>query len=445
MVSRPNLDEGLREGELIAEKYRLVTLLGEGGMGVVWAAEHVVTRRKVALKFLHARPRRSRKGEDPHADHARQRALREARASVAVAVEDARVVPIDDVLEHQGEAVLVMERLEGETLRQRLERDKKLPFATARPYLVALAEAIESAHRRGVVHRDLKPDNVFLLDRATAEVPLKVLDFGIAKLVAGALENDETPLTTTGAMMGTPMYMSPEQGFGESDVDERSDAWSFGVVAFEVLSGARPIRGENLGQVLKSIAQGERPKLRDAHTDTPDLVCTAVDALLVSDRERRGDLSQFLRAIAAATEASGPTNERATPAVSMVPLVSRRVGARPFAFALPWAALLVLLGLGGAAFVSRGRPGPSSAVAPSEPPLSVSTSVSPRGAETASMPPVEPVTSAVAPGLRSSTQAKNGPLPPTKSTTTLASASPVPSAPAKDDRGPGGTVVTPPF
>ena len=244
MVSPIRLDDGLREGTVIAEKYRLVSLLGEGGMGVVWAAEHVVTKRKVALKLLRPRVRTGRgRAKD---ERVRERALREARASVAVG--DPRVLPIDDVLEHAGEAVLVMERLVGETLRVRMDRVPKLPYADARPLLVALAEAMCAAHEKGVVHRDLKPDNVFLLAKPSAEVPLKVLDFGIAKLTAEVLDDLDTPLTTTGAMLGTPVYMSPEQGFGESDIDARSDAWSFGVLAYEMLAGRAPFNGPSLGE-----------------------------------------------------------------------------------------------------------------------------------------------------------------------------------------------------
>ena len=138
----------------------------------------------------------------------RERALREARASVAV--EDPRVLPIDDVLEHEGRTVLVMARLHGETLRARLDRETKIPAVDALPLLVDLAGAIAAAHAKGVVHRDLKPDNVFLLTTPVEGSVVRLLDLGIAKLAKDVLGDDmDTPLTTTGAMLGTPYYMSP--------------------------------------------------------------------------------------------------------------------------------------------------------------------------------------------------------------------------------------------
>lgn len=428
VVSNFGLVEGLHVGELIAGKYRLVTPLGEGGMGIVWAAEHEVTKRKVALKFLRAKGR-ARGAHD--AALARERALREARASVAV--DDVRVLPIDDVVEHDAEAVLVMDRLEGETLRQRIARDGKLPFSVARPFLVAIAEAMVAAHTKGVVHRDLKPDNVFLLARPTAEVPLKILDFGIAKLAAEVLgEGNEAPLTATGAMLGTPVYMSPEQGFGESDVDARSDAWSFGVIAYELLAGERPVRGDNLGQVLKAIAQGSRPKLEDARTDAPRAVCHAVDALLLSDREVRGTLAQFLDALAQ------PEHALAT-----VPEARGSVASKPARKV--WTSLggilaLAAVGAGaaGAVLLRRASSSPSSVeqttsvTAPTLPPVLPSGPATP----SSSAPRLEelPVpTSSAHPSIHA--------VPLSKPVPSMPSA----SAPKVDDRGAGGVVVKPPF
>jgi len=428
VVSNFGLVEGLHVGELIAGKYRLVTPLGEGGMGIVWAAEHEVTKRKVALKFLRSkgRPRGAR-----DAALARERALREARASVAV--DDGRVLPIDDVVEHDAEAVLVMERLEGETLRQRIARDGKLPFSVARPFLVAIAEAMAAAHAKGVVHRDLKPDNVFLLARPTAEVPLKILDFGIAKLAAEVLgEGNEAPLTATGAMLGTPVYMSPEQGFGESDVDARSDAWSFGVIAYELLAGERPVRGDNLGQVLKSIAQGSRPKLEDARTDAPRAVCHAVDALLLSDREVRGTLAQFLDALAQPDHASATVPQTRA---SVAPKPARKAWAR-----LAGILALAAVGAGAASAVVMGRASVSlssvaattSVTAPTPVPLVLASSPA---TPSSSAPRLE------VPAPTSSAHPSIHAVPLSKPVPSMPSA----SAPKVDDRGAGGVVVKPPF
>ncbi len=464
MVSPIRLDDGLCEGTVIAEKYRLVSLLGEGGMGVVWAAEHLVTKRKVALKLLRPRVRTGRgRAKD---ERVRERALREARASVAVG--DPRVLPIDDVLEHAGEAVLVMERLVGETLRVRMDRAPKLPYAEARPLLVALAEAMCAAHEKGVVHRDLKPDNVFLLAKPSAEVPLKVLDFGIAKLTAEVLDDLDTPLTTTGAMLGTPVYMSPEQGFGESDIDARSDAWSFGVLAYEMLAGTRPVRGDNLGQVLKAIAQGSRPSL-EGHTDAPPAVCRAIDALLVSDRDKRGDLGNFLAAAAARTHAepaasivAGAGRTLAAVAIDpaertsghdLAPPASRASRARRSR-----APLLAGLGLAGAVvavaafvvFVPRAAAPPPPAVVAAHDPSLASV---PSASQSASASPVTP-SPRVTPSASGVAGAKTAPRPDgSMHSAPKPNGSPVASAPtigpamgaSASTRGAGGVVVNPPF
>lgn len=439
---------------MISGKYRLGPLLGEGGMGVVYAATHLVTGKDVALKLL--RPGRRVKTE-ADAARARERALREARASVAV--RDPRVLGIDDVLDHDDALVLVMERLHGETLRARLDREKKLPYAVARPLLVELAEAVLAAHEAHVVHRDLKPDNVFLLaspKSASGPCEVRVLDFGIAKWMAD--DDPEAPspppLTTTGAMLGTPMYMSPEQAFGERDVDTRADAWAFGVVAFEVLAGERPVTGDNLGQVLKAIATGTRPPLAERDTDAPVHVCHAVDRLLVSDRDARGTLAEVLTAL----RGDEPRREESQEgplvrAVSVAP-PGRRTSASSEARPKKWlsaaaVALVALVATGGLlVFAARPVvPPPGSVVSASEPPRTLSPTA-PRPVE----PPVAPSTSVSSAGASPSATATTVPSgrPPASSSPKLAStakASPAsgPSTGPVDTRGAGGTVVAPPF
>lgn len=453
--------ERVSEGTVIAGKYRLGPLLGEGGMGVVYAATHLVTGKDVALKLL--RPGRRVKTE-ADASRARERALREARASVAV--RDSRVLGIDDVLDHDDALVLVMDRLHGETLRARLDRESKLPYAVARPLLVELAEAVLAAHAAHVVHRDLKPDNVFLLaspksTNDTCEV--RVLDFGIAKWMAD--DDPEAPstpaLTTTGAMLGTPMYMSPEQAFGERDVDARADAWAFGVLAFEALAGERPVTGENLGQVLKAIATGTRPPLAERGTDAPPLVCLAVDRLLVSDRDARGTLAELLSALRSdePVRDDRPVSEGPlVGAVSVAPpgLATSRVEPstsfeeRPKKWLAAGAAGLGVLTFAVVSFVFAARPSatpPASVGSAAEPPRATATTA-PRPA----LPPVAPSASVPAPGSGPSatvTLAPSGRLPPSSSpkvaSTIKAAPAAGPSAGPTDTRGAGGTVVAPPF
>jgi serine/threonine-protein kinase len=247
-------------------------------------------------------------------------------------------------------------------------------------------------------------------------------------------------------MLGTPYYMSPEQGFGEADLDSRSDAWSFGVLAYEVLAGVRPVRGENLGQVLKSISQGARPPLEGATEGVPPAVCHAIDALLVSDRESRGSLASFVEACAAPRDL-GPSQEDVPRAPRRsAGLVKRRpavlVAAAALALVVGSSGLVVArLGAGASAVPVRAEPSGSTAVAtkppdaipaavPSAPPVSVSSS--------------SPTAQVHVPPADASPPPRASAPPPTKP---VSSPSPAPpSVPTGSvGRGAGGVVVTPPF
>src|SRR6185295_14086214 len=188
----------LAPGTVVAGRYRLDRVLGQGGMGVVWAATHTITRRGVAMKFLkgpaHARP------------EMRQRFLREARA--ASAVKHPSVVEVHDVFELDDETpVMVMDLLSGETLAQRIETLGKLSLDELATILLPVVSAVGTAHARGIVHRDLKPENIFLSVNDEGKTEIKVLDFGIAKL--SNADSDvlvQSQLTGTGSMLGTPFY-----------------------------------------------------------------------------------------------------------------------------------------------------------------------------------------------------------------------------------------------
>jgi len=245
--SRDPLTATLAPGLVIAGRFRLEKRLGEGGMGVVWSAVHVVTRKPVALKFLTAAGRDSK--------HAVQRFLREARA--ACAVRHPSVVEVHDVLELEGGApVMVMELLAGETLADRLQRERVMSLPDIARIMVHVCSAIGCAHALGIVHRDLKPENIFLAISPSGQ-EVKVLDFGIAKLTAS--EGDAAhsgAITGTGAILGTPYYMAPEQLFGEKDIDHRADIWALGIIFYEALTGQRPTQGQNVGQIYKIVVTG---------------------------------------------------------------------------------------------------------------------------------------------------------------------------------------------
>ena len=276
---------------MVGRRYRLERELTRGGMGVVWVATHLVTKRRVAIKLLRAG------GHDDTASRARL--LREARASCAV--DHPSVLPVLDVIDAEGAPALVMELLEGESLRGRLERKGALAASEACAILAPVAAALAAAHAARIVHRDIKPENIFLVASPGREPTVKVLDFGIAKIVA--TEEATTNLTETGAMLGTPYYMAPEQAFGERDVGPAADAWALGIVLYECLSGARPTQAENLGQVIKRITQDPMMPVEQAVPNVPAELASLVGRLLQRDAAAREvDMANAAKVLAACAE-----------------------------------------------------------------------------------------------------------------------------------------------
>jgi serine/threonine-protein kinase len=235
------------EGKVLAGRYRLTTKLGQGGMGSVWRAEHLALGSQLAIKLI-----------DPAIAQTAEAAARFKReAQSAADLRSAHVVQIIDYGVDEGIPFIAMELLDGESLGARLEQVHHLPPAKVASVLSQVARALARAHQAGVVHRDLKPDNIFLVREADDDI-VKVLDFGIAKKL-GSLSTTSGIKTGTGAMLGTPYYMSPEQALGRTSVDHRSDIWSLGIIAFECLTGVRPFENETLGGLLMAICNEPLP------------------------------------------------------------------------------------------------------------------------------------------------------------------------------------------
>jgi serine/threonine protein kinase len=232
------MESGFSPGYILAHKYRLVACIGVGGMGEVWRALHLTLNAHVAIKFIHTHLNA--------ATDASGRFMREAQA--AAALRSPHVVQILDYGVDGTLAYMVMELLEGESLAARLQRPLVQPAELAR-IMTHVARALSKAHEAGIVHRDLKPDNIFLTN-AHDELIAKVLDFGIAKFKTGVAVDAST---RTGAVLGTPYYMSPEQAEGNRHVDHRTDIWAMGVIAFECLTGQRPFDSEAFGHLLLKI------------------------------------------------------------------------------------------------------------------------------------------------------------------------------------------------
>jgi eukaryotic-like serine/threonine-protein kinase len=282
------------KGDLIGGRYQLQARLGEGGMGSVWEATHTITRGRHALKFL--------RGHHGHRDDLRQRFVREARA--ASMVRHPNVVEVRDLFElEDGTLVMVMELLEGCTLGERMRQARQLSLPEITSYLVPAVSAVGTAHALGIVHRDLKPENIFLAGSAHAP-DVRVLDFGIAKLVE---PEASAGITRTGALLGTPCYMSPEQALGEGTADHRVDIWSFGVILYEALAGARPVEGENLGQLLRRLAHDGITPIEVIVPELPKDVTDLVGRMLSQDCEDRpGDLGQVMAVLERHTSVRAP-------------------------------------------------------------------------------------------------------------------------------------------
>lgn len=233
------------EGSILSGRYRLVSRLGRGGMGAVWRAEHLGLSSHVAIKLIDE--------EIVKSEEMLARFKREAQAAASLRMTN--VVQILDYGVDGQTPYIAMELLEGETLSTRLERQSALVPEEAASILSQVGRALARAHEHGIVHRDLKPDNIFLVQDGDQEIA-KVLDFGVAKTsgTERALHN-----TSTGALLGTPYYMSPEQATARGDVDSLTDVWALGVVAFESLVGRRPFDGPSIGAIVVSICSEPLP------------------------------------------------------------------------------------------------------------------------------------------------------------------------------------------
>jgi serine/threonine-protein kinase len=262
-------------GAVVAGKYRLEALLGVGGMGAVYRARHLLMDNTVALKWL--RPDLAQNRE------ARERLLREAQ-SVA-RIRHPNVVQVFDVDTHDGMPFMVMEHLEGETFGDLLEQNQ-LTTKRVIELLIGALHGLSAAHELGIVHRDVKPENIFIMKtRQHPDGIAKLLDFGVSKI--DKLDPHSARLTQTGSAVGTPLYMSIEQLTQTSDVDRRADIYAFGVVLYHALSGVLPFDGETFAGVVLSIGTTQPRSLKQLRPELPSSLDRVVMKAMARRREDR--------------------------------------------------------------------------------------------------------------------------------------------------------------
>jgi serine/threonine-protein kinase len=340
-------------GEVVADKYRVERLIGEGGMGVVVAARHLQLDTIVALKLL---PESST--SDPVLV---ERFVREARA--AAKLRSDHVAKMLDVGTLQsGAPFMVMEYLEGANLADVLAAGGRLEPSTACDYVLQACEAVAEAHAHGIVHRDLKPENLYLTTRVGGAAFVKVLDFGVSKTTAVA-----GSLTTTKAVVGSPMYMAPEQMRSSRGADPRSDVWALGVVLYELLTERCPFDAESLPELCLKISRDAHRPISELRAELAPELVAIVDRCLQKDPAQRyanaaelaSALEPFAPAHASADASSarrviqslGATMAEGAPAADSSPAPSRRRRGATLAAVVAGAAIL-----GGVLFATRSPP-----------------------------------------------------------------------------------------
>ena len=279
-------------GDVIAGKYALEELIGSGGMGAVFRARNIAIDMPVALKLIRT---------DLDRELLRGRLLQEARAAAKLA--HPAIVRVFDVgTTALGDPFIVMELLHGYSLAKLLEREGRLTSVRAVQLLLPIADALAIAHSKGFVHRDVKPDNVFIANDEEGQLQPKLVDFGIVK---HELQNGDRQLTQIGAVLGSPDYMSPEQARGLDGIDHKSDIWSFAVVLYETICGVPPFQSTSYNALLRLIVEAEPLSLRDRQASDQELSNIVARGLSKDPGARFASIGQLGKALAAWLAAQG--------------------------------------------------------------------------------------------------------------------------------------------
>ncbi len=273
-------------GEILAGKYQVEDVLGVGGMGVVVAAKHLQLEQKVALKFL--RP------EAMQSKEAVERFTREARSAVRLKSEHVAKVTDVGTLD-SGAPYMVMEYLDGADLSRVVEATGSITIEESVHFVLQACEAIAEAHSLGIIHRDLKPQNLFVTRRVDGQPLVKVLDFGISKTLD---TQSGLSLTRTSSIMGSPLYMSPEQMRSSKNVDQRSDIWALGVILYELLTGRVPFEAEAIPELCLKVVQDAAESPKSIRAEIPEgLSAVVLKCLEKNPSNRFANVAEFAAAI----------------------------------------------------------------------------------------------------------------------------------------------------
>jgi tRNA A-37 threonylcarbamoyl transferase component Bud32 len=442
---------------VLGGKYRLIRKLAGGGMGAVWLAKHEVLDAEVAVKLM----------SPALADTPTARARFEREAKASAQLKSLHICKVQDYGVEGGTPFMVMERLEGQDLGDRLAAVGRLTPAELAPIVAQICKALTVAHAAGIVHRDLKPSNVFLVREGNDEV-VKLLDFGIARELNTQLVDDKT---SSGMVIGSPHHMSPEQARGER-VDPRSDLWSLGVVLFKALTGKRPFEGEQVTAVMLAIVGQPIPRVSEICEGLPAAFDAFFDRALSRDVDRRfetaAELSSAFAAIAGGADGTPwvqvrtgagvgrdePTRDAAPaatplngggPAESTASRELRAVttqtaaaqGSRSLARKLlPWAALIAVVGVAGF-LLGQSRQGERAAASGQSVAPTTSSGATGEPTASAAKSTAEPATPTVTPAPASSGSGLAA------GSASGASTQPTKALPARQGPKPGGAGVDP--
>ena len=293
--------------------YEVQRLIGQGGFGRVYAARDVRLGRDVAIKVIR-----------PELAGARAFVERFRKEGTALAkFRHPGIVPIYDIREHEGLIYYIMPLIDGETVRAKLDRARVIPPKMAQRILLELCDCLGATHRAGIVHRDIKPDNVILEGLQGTAL---LMDFGIAKSV----QDSNATATVSGLVMGTPTYMSPEQATGDGEVDHRSDIYSLGVLAYHMLTGRPPFVGATSHSVIAGHVTDRATPIRKLNPSVPKIMADAVEKCLAKNAEDRfqstGDLARELESVVFASDAEPPAPKRANYAMPFFAGVALEAG-----------------------------------------------------------------------------------------------------------------------